>query len=61
MAESFFATLKTELVVEARWSTRAWAAGTIGHCIEGWYDRRRRHSTHDYVSPLEYEQRLTAA
>jgi putative transposase len=61
VAESFFATLKTELVVEARWATRAAAASAIGHYIEGGYNRRRRHSTLDYVSPVEYEQRLTAA
>jgi putative transposase len=61
VTESFFATLKTELVVEARWTTRATAATAIGHYIEGWYNRRRRHSTLDYVSPVEYEQRLTAA
>jgi putative transposase len=61
VAESFFATLKTELVVEARWATRAAAATAIGHYIEGWYNRRRRHSTLDYLSPVEYEQRLTAA
>ncbi len=61
VAESFFATLKTELVREARWSTRAAAASAIGHHIEGWYNRRRRHSTLDYVSPVEYEHRLTAA
>jgi len=61
VAESFFATLKTELVAEARWSTRATAIDAIGHYIEGWYNRRRRHSTLDYVSPVEYERRLTAA
>ena len=61
VVESFFATLKTELVAEARWSTRAAATDAIGHYIEGWYNRRRRHSTLDYVSPVEYELRLTAA
>jgi putative transposase len=61
VAESFFATLKTELVAEARWSTRARASEAIGHYIEGWYNRRRRHSSLNYVSPVEYELRLTAA
>ena len=59
--ESFFATLKTELVHEARWATRADATAALGTYIEGWYNRRRRHSTLDYLSPAEYELRLRAA
>ncbi len=59
--ESFFATLKTELVHEARWATRAEATAALGTYIEGWYNRRRRHSTLDYLSPAEYELRLRAA
>jgi transposase InsO family protein len=61
VAESFFATLKTELVADARWPTRTAATTAIGRYIEGWYNTRRRHSTLDYVSPVEYEQRLHAA
>jgi putative transposase len=58
VAESFFATLKTELLTDARWPTRAAATAAIGGYIEGWYNSRRRHSTLDYVSPVEYEQPL---
>lgn len=54
--ESFFATLKTELVHDARWATRAEAAAALATYIEGWYNRRRRHSTLDYRSPVEYER-----
>ncbi|MEO6057903.1 MAG: IS3 family transposase [Gemmatimonadales bacterium] len=61
VAESFFATLKTELVADAHWTTRAVATAAVGYYIEGWYNRRRRHSTLDYVSPVEYEQRLQVA
>jgi putative transposase len=61
VVESFFATLKTELVHDARWATRAEATTALGAYIEGWYNRRRRHSTLDYRSPVEYEQQLTAA
>jgi putative transposase len=61
VVESFFATLKTELGRETRWPTRAAATTALGHYIEGWYNRRRRHSTLDYRSPVEHEQRLTAA
>ncbi len=59
--ESFFATLKTELVHDARWATRAQATAALASYIEGWYNRRRRHSTLDYLSPAEYELRLRAA
>ena len=61
VVESFFATLKTELVHEARWTTRAEATAALAAYIEGWYNRRRRHSTLDYLSPAEYELRLRAA
>jgi putative transposase len=59
--ESFFATLKTELVHDARWATRTAATAALATYIEGWYNRRRRHSTLDYLSPAEYELRLRAA
>jgi putative transposase len=61
VVESFFATLKTELVHDARWATRAEAEAAVGAYIEGWYNRRRRHSTLDYLSPADYERQLTAA
>jgi transposase InsO family protein len=55
VVESFFATLKTELVVDAHWATRAAAAVAVADFIENWYNLRRRHSSLDYVSPVEYE------
>ena len=61
VAESFFATLKTELVARARWSTHAMATEALSHYIDGWYNRRRLHSTLGYVSPADYERRQKAA
>jgi transposase InsO family protein len=55
VAESFFATLKTELVIDADWATREEARGALFRYIEMWYNRRRRHSSLGYVSPLEFE------
>ena len=55
VAESFFATLKTELVSDARWETRESAKRALFKYIEVWYNRRRRHSTLGYVSPAQYE------
>lgn len=61
VAESFFATLELELILDARWETRDAARRAIFRYIETWYNRARRHSTLDYVSPAVYEQRLQKA
>jgi len=55
VAESFFATLKTECVYPRRFATRAEARETIFEFIEVFYNRRRRHSTIGYVSPVDFE------
>ena len=55
VAESFFATLKTELVYTRRFATRAEAREAIFEYIEVFYNRRRRHSSIGYVSPVEFE------
>jgi putative transposase len=60
-AESFFATLKTELLHRAVWPTRQHARTAIFHYVEGFYNRLRRHSTLNYQSPDAFEaQYLTA-
>jgi transposase InsO family protein len=55
VAESFFATIKTELLDRQAWPTRARARQATFEWIEGWYNTRRRHSTLDYLSPTAYE------
>jgi transposase InsO family protein len=55
VAESFFATLKTELVHTRRFATRAEAREAIFDFIESFYNRRRRHSTLGYLSPIDFE------
>lgn len=55
-AESFFASLKKELVHDEDYQTRAEAKASIFEFIEVFYNRQRRHSTLGYVSPAEYEQ-----
>ena len=55
VAESFFATLEFELLMQNDWETRAEARRAIFRYIETWYNPRRRHSTLGYVSPAEYE------
>ncbi len=58
VAESFFATLKTELVADARWATREAARRDLFEYIEVWYNRRRRHATLGYLSPAQYEAEM---
>jgi transposase InsO family protein len=60
VAESFFATLETELVSDAHWATREEARLAIFEYIEAWYNRQRRHSTLGYISPAQYEQQHEA-
>jgi putative transposase len=62
VAESFFATLKTELVDDAAWPTREAARAAVFEYIEVWYNRQRRHSSLGYRSPVQYErEQLTQA
>jgi putative transposase len=62
LAESFFATIKRELISSRTWPTRAGVRSAIFDWIEGWYNLRRFHSTLGYTSPAHYETRavLTA-
>ena len=55
-AESFFASLKKELVHHEDYATRAEARASIFEYIEAFYNRVRRHSALGYVAPAEYER-----
>jgi transposase InsO family protein len=55
--ESFFASLKKELVHDADFATRAEARAAIVEYIEVFYNSLRRHSSLGYVSPAEYERK----
>jgi putative transposase len=54
--ESFFASLKKELVHDEDYATRAEARASIFEYIEAFYNRVRRHSSLGYVAPAEYER-----
>jgi transposase InsO family protein len=55
MAESFFATLKTEFYYRRIWPTKARAKREVGAWIEDRYNRRRRHSSIGQISPVAFE------
>jgi putative transposase len=54
--ESFFATLKRELVHDERYTTHEQAAASIFEYVEAFYNRVRRHSSLGYLSPAEFER-----
>jgi putative transposase len=60
LAESFFATLQTELLDRHYWSTRQQLRTAIFDFIEAFYNPSRRHSSIGYLSPANYEK-MTAA
>jgi putative transposase len=60
VAESFFASLQTELLDRHACATRAELRSAIFEYIEAFYNRRRRHSTLGYLSPAEFERRCNA-
>ncbi len=59
MAESVFATLKTELVYRRAWPTRHELEMEVFSYIEGFYNTRRRHSKLNNLSPVDFEKMLT--
>jgi putative transposase len=56
VAESFFATLKKELVHGRTWPTKAELRTEVFEYIEVFFNRRRRHSTLGFLSPSEFEK-----
>jgi len=57
VVESFFATLKVELLDRRRWATRSAAGDAIDEYITNFYNPDRRHSHLEYLTPVEFEQR----
>jgi len=60
VAESFFATLKTELIYRRPWPTKHEARSAIHDYIGAFYNPHRRHSSLGYVSPVDYERQHAA-
>ena len=53
--ETFFKTIKSELIWRTSFATRKQAENMIGQYIDGFYNPRRRHSTLNYMSPMQFE------
>jgi len=58
VAESFFHSLKTELIYNEVYETRAQANQAIFEYIEVFYNRQRMHSTNGNLSPVEFEEKM---
>ena len=58
VSESFFHSLKTEMVNHRNFQTKAEANEAIFEYIEVFYNRQRLHSTNDYMSPVDYEANM---
>jgi len=61
VAERFFVTLEFELITKHDGHSREETRRSIFRYIETWYNRKRRHSSLGYVSPVVYEQQLQVA
>lgn len=59
MMESFWSSMQIELLDRKRWKTRLELTNAIFDYVEVFYNRQRRHSSLDYVSPVEFELALT--
>ena len=57
MVETFFKSIKVEMIWRNRWETRRQAEGAIFQYINGFYNPRRRHSSLGGKSPLAFERR----
>jgi transposase InsO family protein len=58
-AESFFSTLEHELLTRNRYATRAQARRGVARWIDEFYNPRRRHTTNQMKSPIDYENAAT--
>ncbi len=61
MAESFFATLETELIDRSDWASPSEASAAVFEYIEVFYNRIRRNSALGYLSPEQFEERYRSS
>jgi putative transposase len=61
MIESFWSTMQRELLDQSRWNSPEQLGSAIFEWIEAWYNPRRRHTSLDMLSPIEFETLHTTA
>jgi len=61
LAESFFATLETELIDRSNWTSMSEARAAVFDFIEVFYNRIRRHSSLGHLSPAQFEERYRSS
>ena len=59
-AETFFATLKKELIYRSKYKNKEEAKKAIFEYIEIWHNRNRIHSSIGYMTPVQFEESLAA-
>ena len=59
LMETFYKTLKTELLINGSFETEEEAKNAIFEYIEIYYNRQRLHSSLGYLSPVEYEEKIS--
>lgn len=57
VSETFFKSLKVELIWRQQWQTRRQVQGALFQYINGFYNPRRRHSALGWKSPLAFERK----
>ena len=58
LLESFFHTLKTELIYKMSYQTKGETKQNVFQYLEVYYNRKRRHSSIDYQTPYEFENQV---
>jgi len=58
VAEAFYSSLQKEVLNQRRWTSRGQLETALFRYLEGFYNRRRRHSTLGYLSPEEFERKI---
>ena len=57
MVETFFKTIKSELILPVAWQSRQQAENAVARYIDGFYNPVRRHSSFGFQSPIAFERK----
>lgn len=57
MVETFFKTIKSDLILPVAWQSRQQAENAVARYIDGFYNSVRRHSSLDFQNPIAFKRR----